>query len=82
MLIQPAIDFQYEVSFYYINDILEYALYAPDKNRRWELKKYSFTKEDKQFAQKFIFKIREYLDFCKSGMNRKVGCTFVNCLYN
>lgn len=46
------------------------------------LKKYSFTKEDKQFAQKFIFKIREYLDFCKSGMNRKVGCTFVNCLYN
>ena len=30
----------------------------------------------------FIFKIREYLDFCKLGMNRKVGCTLVNCLYN
>ena len=30
----------------------------------------------------FIFKIREYLDFCKLGMNWKVGCTFVNCLYN
>ena len=34
------------------------------------------------FGYFFIFKIREYLDFCKSGMNRKVGCTFLNCLYN
>ncbi len=54
MLIQPAIDFQYEVSFYFINDTLEYALYAPDKNMRWNLKKYNFTKDDEYFAKKFI----------------------------
>ena len=31
MLIQPEIDFSYEVSFYFLNDTLEYALYAPNK---------------------------------------------------
>ncbi len=54
MLIQPAIDFEYEVSFYFINDSLEYALYAPDKDKRWELKKYEFSQSDKEFAEKFI----------------------------
>lgn len=54
MLIQPAIDFKYEVSFYFINDKLEYALYAPDKNKRWDLKRYDFTQKDKEFAEKFI----------------------------
>ena len=53
-LIQPAIDFKYEVSFYFINNTLEYALYAPDKEKRWELEKYDFTKEDAEFALKFI----------------------------
>lgn len=53
-LIQPAIDFEYEVSFYFINDKLEYALYAPDKNRRWKLKRYDFTDDDRKFAEKFI----------------------------
>ena len=38
MLIQPAIDFEYEVSFYFINNRLEYALYAPDNDKRWILK--------------------------------------------
>ena len=54
MLIQPAVDFEYEVSFYFINDTLEYALYAPDKDKRWELKDYDFTPEDQEFAEKFI----------------------------
>lgn len=53
-LIQPAIDFVYEVSFYFINDKLEYALYAPDKAKRWELKAYPYTDEDAAFARKFI----------------------------
>jgi len=53
-LIQPAIDFEYEVSFYFIGDKLEYAMYAPDKDRRWELEKYDFTREDEDFARKFI----------------------------
>lgn len=54
MLIQPAIDFVYEVSFYFIDNKLEYALYAPDKTKRWELKRYDYSTEDADFAKKFI----------------------------
>ncbi len=54
LLIQPAIDFEYEVSFYFINNKLEYALYAPDKDRRWQLQEYNFTVADEEFAYKFI----------------------------
>lgn len=53
-LIQPLINFDYEVSFYFIDKEFQYALYAPDKNRRWELKEYTPTKEDLEFAQSFI----------------------------
>lgn len=53
-LIQPAIDFQYEASFYFINDKLEYAMYAPDKTRRWALEPYETQPEDRAFAEKFI----------------------------
>ncbi|WKK78089.1 hypothetical protein QYS49_14190 [Marivirga salinae] len=53
-LIQPFIDFEYEVSFYFINDEFQYALYAPDKSKRWELKAYKVSEEDLEFAQKFI----------------------------
>ena len=53
-LIQPLINFKYEVSFYFIDKEFQYALYAPDKNKRWELKVYTPTKEDLEFAQKFI----------------------------
>lgn len=53
-LIQPFIDFKYEVSFYYLDNSFQYALYAPDKNKRWELKEYKATSEDLEFANKFI----------------------------
>lgn len=53
-LIQPFIDFEYEVSFYFINDEFQYALYAPDKSKRWELKTYNASVEDLKFAQRFI----------------------------
>lgn len=53
-LIQPLINFEYEVSFYFIDKEFQYALYAPDKNRRWELKEYKATKEDLDFASSFI----------------------------
>lgn len=33
-IIQPAIDFEYELSFYFINNDFKYALYAPDKQKR------------------------------------------------
>ncbi len=53
-LIQPAIDFVYEVSFYFINDKLEYALYAPDREKRWKLERYSPSDADRTFASSFI----------------------------
>ena len=53
-LIQPLINFEYEVSFYFIDKEFQYALYAPDKNRRWELKEYKATKEDLDFSNSFI----------------------------
>lgn len=68
-LIQPAIDFKYEVSFYFINDKLEYALYAPDKSKRWELQKYNFTNKDIKFAEKFI-----KWNKIKNGIQRVDAC--------
>ena len=53
-LIQPLIDFQYEVSFYYLNDTFQYALYAPNKEKRWELIEYEATQEDLGFAYQFL----------------------------
>ena len=53
-LIQPFIDFQYEVSFYYLNDTFQYALYAPNKEKRWELTEYEATQEDLGFAYQFL----------------------------
>lgn len=53
-LIQPLINFEYEVSFYFIDKQFQYALYAPDKTKRWELKEYVPTEKDLEFAQRFI----------------------------
>lgn len=53
-LIQPAINFEYEVSFYYIDKEFQYALYAPDKSKRWQLVEYKANKDDLDFAMKFI----------------------------
>lgn len=53
-LVQPFINFDYEVSFYFIDREFQYALYAPDKSKRWELKEYIPSKEDLAFAECFI----------------------------
>ncbi|MDD3771470.1 MAG: hypothetical protein PHC38_02300 [Weeksellaceae bacterium] len=53
-LIQPFLDFEYEISFYYINSEFQYALYAPNKKKRWELVPFNTTKEDLKFADSFI----------------------------
>ncbi|MFE3763026.1 hypothetical protein ACFXPI_14820 [Streptomyces sp. NPDC059104] len=54
ILIQPRIDFAYEVSFYFVDDAFQYALYAPDPERRWELTVYEPTPADLEFARRFI----------------------------
>lgn len=53
-LIQPYIDFRYEVSFYYLDNQFQYALYAPDRQKRWALEEYEATKADLAFAERFI----------------------------
>ncbi|MFS4097831.1 hypothetical protein [Streptomyces sp. AF1A] len=54
VLIQPRIDFAYEVSFYFVDDDFQYALYAPDPRRRWELRPYAATAADLEFARRFV----------------------------
>ncbi|MFI0237424.1 hypothetical protein [Streptomyces sp. NPDC016845] len=54
LLIQPHIDFTYEVSFYFVDRTLQYSLYAPDPERRWDLRPYEPTTADRAFARHFI----------------------------
>ena len=53
-IIQPYIDFQYEVSFVFLNNSFQYAIYAPDKNKRWELQEFEPSSYDLEFAEQFV----------------------------
>jgi hypothetical protein len=53
-LAQPRINFAYEVSFYFVDDQFQYALYAPRPDRRWELTVYEPSDDDLAFARRFI----------------------------
>jgi len=52
-VVQPLLDFEYEVSFYFVNDTFQYALFAPHADRRWELELYKATSADLEFAKRF-----------------------------
>ncbi|MEV0741879.1 hypothetical protein AB0I51_39430 [Streptomyces sp. NPDC050549] len=54
VLVQPCVDFSYEVSFYFVDHDFQYALYAPDTGQRWRLETYEPTSADLEFAQRFI----------------------------
>ncbi|MFB9465294.1 hypothetical protein [Streptomyces cinereospinus] len=54
VLAQPRVDFAYEVSFYFVDDAFQYALYAPHPDRRWRLEPYDATPRDLAFARRFI----------------------------
>lgn len=54
LLVQPKVDFRYEVSFYFVDRDFRYALYAPDPARRWELVPYEPTAADLAFARRFV----------------------------
>lgn len=54
LLVQPRVDFDYEVSFYFVDRTFEYALYAPHADQRWVLEPYEPTEADLSFAQQFI----------------------------
>jgi hypothetical protein len=53
-LIQPYLHFAYEVSFYYLDNRFQYALYAPSKQERWALQHYKATAQDLAFADQFV----------------------------
>ncbi|MFI1169022.1 hypothetical protein ACH4UM_37035 [Streptomyces sp. NPDC020801] len=54
VLVQPRIDFAHEISFYFVDHDFQYALYAPDPRRRWQLRPYEPTGDDLGFARRFI----------------------------
>ncbi|MFI1439642.1 hypothetical protein [Streptomyces fructofermentans] len=54
LLVQPRVDFRYEVSFYFVDDSFQYALHAPDPERRWVLEPYEPTGADLAFARRFV----------------------------
>ena len=53
-VLQPRIRIRHEISFYFIDADFQYALYAPDSERRWQLAPYEHSPEDVDFAQRFI----------------------------
>lgn len=53
-LVQPRIDFRYEVSFYYVDHDFQYALNAPHPEQRWVLEPYGASPADLAFARSFI----------------------------
>ncbi|MFI6013172.1 hypothetical protein ACIBAG_30890 [Streptomyces sp. NPDC051243] len=54
VLVQPCVDFAYEVSFYFVDHDFQYALYAPHTDRRWQLEPYEPADGDLEFARRFI----------------------------
>ncbi|MFE6934719.1 hypothetical protein ACFVDT_22160 [Streptomyces sp. NPDC057699] len=54
LLVQPRIDFVYEVSFYFVGHDFQYALHAPHPDRRWVLEPYAPTAADLDFARRFV----------------------------
>ncbi|MFI6034997.1 hypothetical protein ACIBBD_12690 [Streptomyces sp. NPDC051315] len=53
-LVQPRVDFAHEISFYFVDHDLQYALYAPHPDRRWQLEPYDVTPDDLEFARRFV----------------------------
>ncbi|MEU3948497.1 hypothetical protein [Streptomyces sp. NPDC029526] len=54
VLVQPLVDFVHEVSFYFVDDTFQYALYAPDPDRRWQLRPFRPSPDDLAFARHFV----------------------------
>lgn len=54
LIVQPRIDFEYEVSFYFVDHAFQYALFAPRPQERWLLEPYEPTASDLEFARAVI----------------------------
>lgn len=53
-LIQPEVDLLDELSFYFIDNTFAYAMVSAGKDRRWELEEYHPTRQEIEWAEKFV----------------------------
>lgn len=53
-LVQPHIDFLHEASFVFIGRAFQYAVHAPDPERRWDLVPFTPSEDDLAFAQRIV----------------------------
>jgi hypothetical protein len=53
-LVQPEVDLLHEISFVFLGRRFAYAVYAPDRSRRWALEPYDPSPDDLAFAQRFV----------------------------
>ena len=51
---QPHVDLVHEISFVFVGRAFQYALYAPDRDRRRGLAPYAPAEDDLAFAQRFV----------------------------
>lgn len=68
-VLQPNVEFEYEVSFYLLDNQYMYALYAPDPSKRWLLKPYEPTDQDLDFVTKM-----SNWNTCPRGIQRVDAC--------
>jgi hypothetical protein len=53
-IIQPYLDIKHEVSFYFIDGILQHTLYNPDPSKRWELATFEPSQTQVEIALSFV----------------------------
>ncbi len=53
-IIQPFIDFKYELSFYFLDGVFQHALVSGGPKKRWYMKQYEPTSAECVIAQQFI----------------------------
>jgi hypothetical protein len=53
-LVQPKVDVRHEISFVFVGRAFSYAVYAPDRERRWDLTPYDADAQEIEFAQRFV----------------------------
>jgi len=53
-LVQPKVDLLHEISFVFVGRTFSYAIYAPDRDRRWDLTPYDAGPDEIAFAQRFV----------------------------
>jgi hypothetical protein len=53
-LVQPKVDVRHEISFVFVGRSFSYAIYAPDRDRRWDLTPYDASAQEIELAQRFV----------------------------